>query len=266
VKKILAAMLLSLLVSSCASMSTPAVPDAVRADLAPTGKLRGGMNLSNALFTGRDKSGGPLFGVSVDLTNELARRLGVPSDFIVYETPAQVADDALNNKWDVAVLAIEPARAETVIFSPPMTEIEATYLVRNDSPLRHVSQVDAPGVKIAAAEKAGYELYLRRTLKHATLVNAKSTPATLEMFKAGAPPSDAVAGLKPALIEFMPKAPGTRLLEGNFMTVSHGLAIPKSKQASAAYVKAFIDEMVASGFIARSIERHGIKGLTPVKR
>ena len=262
--KVFAASLLSLLVVSCASMNTPSVPDAVRADLAPTGKLRGGINLSNALFTGKDKSSGQLYGVSIDLTNELGRRLGVPVDLVVYDTPAQVADDALNNKWDVAVLAIEPARAETVTFSPPMTEIEATYLVRNDSPLRHVSQVDAPGIKIAAAEKAGYELYLRRTLKHATLVGAKSTPATMEMYKKGG--TDALAALKPALIEFMPSMPGTRLLDGNFMTVNHGLAIPKPKAASAAYVKAFIDEMVQSGFIARSIERHKIQGLTPIKR
>jgi len=262
VKRLLAASLLPLLIASCTSMS-PTAPDAIRADLAPTGKLRGGMNLSNALFTGKDKATGQLYGVSVDLTNELARRLGVPAEFVVYETPAQVADDALNNKWDVAVLAIEPARAETVTFSPPMTAIEATYMVRNDSPLRHVSQVDAPGIKIAAAEKAGYELYLRRTLKSATLVNAKSTAATFEMYKNGG--TDAFAGLRPALIEFMPNAPGTRLLEGSFMTVNHGLAIPKPKTASAEYVKAFMNEMVASGFIARSIERHNIKGLTPLK-
>jgi polar amino acid transport system substrate-binding protein len=249
------------LVVGCAT--EPRIPEAARAELAPTGKLRGGMNLSNALFTKKDAATGELYGVSVDLLRELAARLGVALEFVVHETPGQVADAAGKGTWDVAVLAIEPARAKTIAFSPPMTEIEATYAVRADSPLRSVAQVDAAGIRICAPEKAGYELYLTRTLRNATLVRTKSFQASLDLFNEQR--ADAVAGLKPALLESMGKLPGARLLEGNFMTVNHGLSTPGERRAAAEYLKAFVEELNASGFIARSIERHGVQGLSAVK-
>jgi nicotinamidase-related amidase len=142
-----------------------AMPDATaRNDLAPTGTLRPGMNLSNALFTGKDAATGELEGVSVDLWRELGARLGVPVEFVLFDTPGDVADAADSGKWDVAILAIEPARAQTIAFSPPISAIEATYAVHDDSPLTSVTDVDAAGVRIVAPNKAGYELFLTRTL------------------------------------------------------------------------------------------------------
>src|ERR1051325_4034770 len=133
-------MLTMALVTGCAVTSP--VPDAARAELAPTGKLRAGMHLSNTLFTTRDPATGDLRGVSVDVMRELATRLDVPLELVVYPTPGEVADAADGNAWDVAILPIEQARARTIAFSPPLTEIEATYAVRKDSPLRAVGQVD----------------------------------------------------------------------------------------------------------------------------
>lgn len=237
--------------------------DAARSQLAPTGKLRAGMNLGNALFTQKDAAGGELKGVSVDLMRELAARLQVPVEFVMYATPGQVADAAGTNAWDAAILAIEPARAERIAFSPPMTEIEATYLVPQGSALHSVAQVDATGVRIAAPEKAGYELYLSRTLRNATLVRTKPGPEAMELFNARK--VDALAGLRPALLESMGRTPDARLLEGNFMIVNHGMATPRDRQAAAAYLTAFVDEMKAGGFIARSIERNGVKGLAAAK-
>src|SRR5215471_7929871 len=113
-----------------ASATVTAAPEAARNELAPTGKLRAGMNLSNALFTTRDAATGELRGVSVDLMRELGSRLGVPVEFVVYPTPGNVTDAVDQATWDVAILAIEQARAEKIAFSPAITEIEATYVVR----------------------------------------------------------------------------------------------------------------------------------------
>ena len=161
------------------------VSDAIRSELVPTGKLRAGMNLGNTLFTRKDPASGELRGVSVDVMRELASRLGVPVEFVVYPTPGDVADAADKNAWDVAILAIEEARAKTIAFSPAMTEIEATYVVHKNSSLRSVDQVDSPGVRISAPEKAGYELYLARTLRNATLVRTKGSAASIELFNGG---------------------------------------------------------------------------------
>jgi polar amino acid transport system substrate-binding protein len=248
------------LVSSC--MTSPKVPDAARSELAPTGNLRAGMNLGNALFTTKDAASGELRGVSVDVMRELASRLAVPVEFVVHATPGDVADASAAGTWDVAVLAIEQARAETIAFSPAMTEIEATYVVQRNSPLQSVGQVDASGIRISAPEKAGYELYLTRTLRNATLVRAKGFQASIDLFNEGG--ADALAGLKPALLESMSKIPDGRLLDGKFMTVNHGLGVPRERSAAAAYLKTFVEEMKASGFVARSIERHGVQGLSAV--
>ena len=249
------------LVSAC--VTSPKVPDVARSELAPTGKLRAGMNLGNALFTTKDAATGELRGVSVDVMRELASRLGVPVEFVVHATPGDVADASAAGTWDVAVLAIEQARAEKIAFSPAMTEIEATYVVQKNSPLQSVGQVDTLGTRISAPEKAGYELYLTRTLRNATLVRAKGVQASIDLFNERR--ADALAGLKPALLESMAKIPDGRLLEGKFMTVNHGLGVPRERPAAAQYLKAFVEEMNASGFVARSIERHGVQGLLPVR-
>lgn len=256
-----AAVLAMFLVAGCAT--APAAPDAARAELAPTGKLRAGMNLGNALFTTKDAATGELRGVSVDLMRELASRLGVPAHFVVYATPGDVADASDKGTWDVPILAIEPARAEKITFSPAITEIEATYVVHKDSALRSVGQVDASGIHIATSEKAGYELYLTRTLRNATLIRTKGTRASIDLFNERR--ADALAGLKPALLESMDRMPDARLLEGKFMTVNHGLGTPRERPAAARYLKAFVEEMNTSGFVARSIERHGVQGLSAVK-
>jgi polar amino acid transport system substrate-binding protein len=242
---------------------SPTIPDAVRSELAPTGKLRAGMNLGNTLFTGKDASG-ELRGVSVDLMRELASRLGVDVEFVVHATPGDVADAVDKGTWDVAILAIEPARAERIAFSPALTEIDATYVVHKDSALRSVAQVDSAGTRITAPAKAGYELYLTRTLRNATLVRTKNFQESIDLFNAGQ--VDALASLKPTLLDSMGKVPDGRMLEGTFMTVNHGIGTPRARVAAAEYIKAFVEDVNASGFVARSIERHNVKGLSAVKK
>lgn len=258
--KSLSAMLTASVIAGAAAAQ--GAPEAARAELAPTGKLRAGMNLGNVLFTTREANG-ELSGVSVDLMRELAARLGVPVEFVVHPTPGDVADAAEKNTWDVAILAIEPARATTIAFSPALTEIEATYVVHTDSPLRSAAEVDRAGVRIAAPEKAGYELYLTRTLRHASLVRTKNFPASVALFQQRQ--VEALASLKPTLLGVIGSLPEGRLLEGTFMTVNHGLGTPRGRSAAAAYLQAFVADVTASGFVARSIERHRVQGLSAVK-
>lgn len=244
--RVIAVVLAMLLVGGCAT--SPGASNAIRSELAPSGKLRAGMNLGNALFTTKDVATGELRGVSVDVLRELASRLGVAVDFVVFATPGEVADASEKGTWDVAVLAIEQARARTIAFSPAMTEIDATYVVRKDSALRSAAQVDTAGIRIAAAEKAGYELFLTRTIRNATLIRATGK-ASIELFNEGR--ADVLAGLKPALLESLSKMPDARMLEGKFMTVNHGLGTPRNRVAAAEYLKTFVEEMNASGFVAR---------------
>jgi len=239
------------------------IPDAARRELAPTGKLRAGMNLGNTLFTAKDAATGAITGVSVDVMRELASRLGVPVEFVMYSTPGEVADAVASEAWDAAILAIEAARAEKIAFSPAMTEIEATYAVHEGSRLASVDAVDAPGVRIVAPAKAGYELYLSRTLKHATLARVNGNQAAIDAFNAGE--ADALPGLKPMLLNALAKLPSAHLLEGRFTAVNHGIGTPRGRGAAAQFVAAFVEDLRASGFVARSIEANRVKGLAALK-
>jgi polar amino acid transport system substrate-binding protein len=234
----------------------------IKSELAPTGKLRAGMNLGNNLFTRKDTSG-QLQGVSVDLMRELASRLGVPLELVVYDRPGLVADDSAKGVWDVAILAIEKTRAKTISFSTAMTEIEAGYVVGKNSSIRLSDQVDAKGIKIAAPDKAGYELFLTSSLKNASLVRTKDFASSIDLFNEKQ--VDVLAGLKPNLIESMHKLPEGQLLQGNFMTVNHGFAIPLGRNTADLYLQNLVKELIASGFISNAIEKHQIKGLAAVK-
>ena len=253
-------LLATLILAACATMDTDTA--AARTALAPTGKLRAGMNLQNTLFTTKAPSG-ELQGVSVDVMRELGKRLGVPVEWVMYTTPGDVADDASSGKWDATILAIEASRAATITFAPPLTEIVATYLVPPGSRLARIEDVDAPGVRIAVSEKAGYDLYLTKALKNAELVRIRGTTASMEAFRDRK--LDAVASLKPFLLDFAPKYPGSKVLEGRFMTVNHGVGTPKGRAAADAYLQRFTQDLVASGFIERSIERHRVVGLGAIR-
>lgn len=264
VNKMLKAMVATLTaVLFAGSATAQSASDAARAELAPTGKLRAGMNLDNTHLTTKDSATGELSGVSVDIMRELASRIGVEVEFVVHNTPGQVAESAQKGAWDVAMLAIEQSRAETINFSPPLTEMEATYAVRKDLGLEAIEQVDASGIRIAAPDKSGYERYLTRVLQNATLVRTQNIPASVELFNAGG--ADALAGLRPILLGAMNSMPEARLLDGKFMTVNHGLGVPLGHDAAAEYLQIFVRELIESGFVARSIEQHGIAGLLPVR-
>ena len=120
------------------------------ADLAPTGVLRAGINLSNFLLvTGKSPSGDPE-GVAPDMAREIATRLGVPVKYVTFNSPGELADQAGKGVWDVGLIGAEPQRAEMILFSPAYVEIEATYLVPAGSRLNTIGDVDTAGLGIGA--------------------------------------------------------------------------------------------------------------------
>ena len=168
---------LFLLLAGCAS-----VPPEARTQLAPTGTLRAAINYGNGVLAQRDPSSGELRGVSVDLSRELGRRLGVPVQLVPFDAAGKVADAARTGAWDIAFVAIDPARARDISFSPPYVVIEGGYMVPAGSHLRTIEDVDRDGVRLAVGNKSAYDLYLSRTLKHAKLVRAPTSPEAPGLF------------------------------------------------------------------------------------
>ena len=235
-------------------------PPAARSELAPTGKLRVGINLGNFLLTATDPATGEYRGVAVDLGRELGRRLGVPVEIIGYPSPGALADAAKTGAWDVGFLGAEPQRANEIDFTAAYVEIEATYLVPPGSPLKTIADVDREGVRIAISGKSAYDLYLTRTLKHAQLVRVVGADNVFKHFVEDK--LDAIAGLKPRLVTDADNLPGSRILDGRFTAVQQAAGTPKGRSAGAQYLREFIEDVKATGLVARAIEKNNVRGLT----
>lgn len=230
----------------------------ILSELSEPGVLRVGVNLGNILLVTGESANGDPEGVSPDMSGAIARKLGVDVRYVTRPTPGELADALAEDAWDIGLIAIEPKRAETIKFSDPYVEIEATYLVTGDSPLQSIEDVDQPGVRIAVSERAAYDLYLSRTLKHATLHRAKGLPGAFELFKTEK--LDALAGLVPALRENAESLPGSRLIPGRYTAVQQAIGTKPENTHMAAFVNAFVNEAIASGFVAELIDKHGVTG------
>jgi len=240
------------------------VSPATVSELAPTGKLRIGLNYSNFLLVLKDAPDGSPQGIAPDLGRELASRLGVKPDFVKFDAAGKLADGVKKGMWDVAFLGNEPARANEIAFTPAYLEIPVTYLVPAGSPLKTFADVDQPGVRIAVADQSAYHLFLTRSLKKAELVAADGIEGSYKMF--ADLKLEALAGLKPRLITDAQRLPGSRILDGQVTAVQQSIGTPKSRETAARYLKEFIEDVKAKGLIGEAISRHKVNGVTVAPR
>jgi polar amino acid transport system substrate-binding protein len=238
----------------------PDITAAVRADLVPTGKIRAGVNYGNFILAKKDRVTGKSSGAAIELLDELARRLGAPSEIVAYDSVAAMGDAAPANVWDIAFLGSAPQREKFMSFTSAYLEIDASYLVSGSSLFRAASEVDREGIRIAAPAHANFELFLSRNLKHARLVSAQGNDAAFDLLVNDK--VDALAGLTQGLLDLTGKLPGSRVLDGRFMGVQQSIAVPKGHETGLGYLRQVVEEVKASGLIARAIERTGARGVS----
>ena len=228
------------------------------AELAPHGMLRAAINMGNFLLvTGRTPNGDP-DGCSPDMARAIAAVLGVPVQFVPYAKPGELADDALNDKWDIGNIGAEPARAEKISFTAAYVEIEATYVVPSGSHIQSIAEVDRAGNRIAVTARSAYDLWLERNIHHATLVRGNSQAAVIEMFLNDK--MEALAGLRPGLIGDITKMPGARMLDGQFTAVQQAIGTAKKNAAGFAFIRDFVEESKRNGLIQSLLTKHGTVG------
>lgn len=234
--------------------------NAVHAELAPTGRLRAGINYGNVILARKHEKNGELSGVHVDLARELGRQAGVPVELLGCPAAGDLVAGLQAGELDIALLSYEPTRAGEVVFSPPYLEVDATYLVPPGSMFRSADEVDRDGVNIAITARSVYEYYLLEHLKFARLVNAPSTHAAFALFARGK--LHALVGLRPRLAEDALMMPGSRVLDGRFMMVQQAVASPVGRDLGAQCIRKFIKEAIASGFVSGLLEKNGLCGIT----
>jgi polar amino acid transport system substrate-binding protein len=232
----------------------------VKQELAPSGKLRVGLNYGNFLLVLKDAADGSPNGIAPDLGRELGRRLGVPVEFVKFQQAGQLADGVRDGKCDVGFLGVEPQRANDIAFTKAYLEIPVTFLVPPGSTIGQIADVDRKGVRIAVSARSAYDLYLSRTLKNAELVRAEGIDGSHELFLKQK--LDVLAGLKPRLVSDAEKLPGARVLDGQITGVQQACGTTRARVAGAKYLGEFIEDVKRSGLVAKTIDKHGVRGVS----
>ena len=228
------------------------IPADVLKEFAPTGKLRAAINMSNIVLVQKGGDGAPQ-GITPDLARELAKRLGLELELVIFESAGRVTDALKTGAWDIAFLAIEPARAAEIDFTAPYVLIEGGYMVPRDSALKEIADVDRPGVRITVSRGSAYDLFLTRTLKHAELVRFPSGDEAMATFVSDK--IDAAAGVKQPLVLYAKANPNLRVMDGRFQVIEQAMGMPKGRAAAARYLGDFVEEMKKSGFVADALKR-----------
>ncbi|WP_090129221.1 ABC transporter substrate-binding protein [Limnohabitans sp. Rim11] len=227
-------------------------------EFAPTGTLRAAINLGNPILANQNADGQP-YGISIDIATELARRLNVPLTLLVGQTAAQSVEAVTQETADFGFFAIDPIRGKGIAFTAPYVLIEGSYLVPNDSPFTANDQVDQAGIRIAVGKGSAYDLFLTREIKNAEIQRAPSSPTTVDFFLSEK--LEVAAGVKQQLEMDAKRLPNLRLLPGRFMVIEQAMGLPKTRSPEAqAYLKQFVEDLKASGFVSQSMARHNIQG------
>ena len=227
---------------------SPVSPDIVK-EFAPSGTLRAAINQGNSVLAQKGPNGEAL-GVTVDLARELARRLGVPVELVIFDAAGKAFEALKSGATDIGFLAIEPVRAADVDFTAPYVIIEGVYMVPKDSALKTVADVDRAGVRIAVNKNSAYDLFLTRTLKNATLVRGDDGVALFRKDKL-----EVAGGVKQPLAVYAKTDPSVRIMDGRFMEIKQAMGTPKGRAKAAQYLRGFVEEMKATGFVADALKR-----------
>jgi len=249
--------LIGLMLAGCAASPTTPTAEARQA-LAPTGKLRVGLQLGSPHNVVRDPVSGAMKGVGFDLGKELARRLEVPFEPVLYPSVGTLLEGGKSGAWDVAFVGFSPARAQEWDFTALHLQMEFGYLVPAGSSISTMADVDRPGVHVAVQQKSQPDVFLSHTLKEAAIVRGTSLGGTLEMLKSKQ--ADAIFSIKPSLFEVSDRLPGSRVLDGRAGTDPHAMVIPKGRDAGLAFAREFIEDAKSAGLVKAAIQRAGMRG------
>jgi polar amino acid transport system substrate-binding protein len=235
------------------------IPSHIIQSFTPTGKLRASINLGNPILANRDPITQQPIGVSIDLANAFAQRLGVDIEFVVFDAAGKSVEAVTQEQADIGFFAIDPLRGEGISFTAAYVLIEGSYMVRTDSGIQSNDEVDKVNHRVTVGKGSAYDLFLTRELKHADIVRASTSPSVVDVFVEQG--LEVAAGVKQQLEADTKRFSNLRLLPGRFMVIQQAMGLPKSRGSEATeFLRAFVEDMKMSGFVHEALARHGIQG------
>ncbi len=237
------------------------IDPAMISSFAPTGTLRVGINLGNPVLANEDSITHQPQGVTIDIANEIGKRIGLPVKLIPFKSAGNTVDAVKTGEIDLVFVAIDPVRGADISYTPAYIQIEGAYMVKANSPIQNNEQVDVAGNEIVVGKGSAYDLYLTREIKHATLLRAASSQAVIDDFMSGQ--GNVAAGVKQQLESDAKRYDGLRMLPGRFMVINQAIGIPKARpqyEKTNAYLSEVITQLKQSGFVVQAMQRHKIEG------
>lgn len=227
--------------------------------IAPTGKLRASINLGNPILANKDPKTGKPFGISIDLANAFAEKLGLEIELVIFDSAGKSVEAVTQEQADIGFFAVDPLRGEGIAFTAPYVLIEGAYLVKEGSPIQSNDEVDVSGNRVVVGKGSAYDLFLTREMKFAQIVRSPTSPTVVDLFLEGN--YELAAGVRQQLESDAKKTPGLRLLPGRFMVIQQAMGLPKNRgDVATRLLSDFVEDMKGSGFIANAMQRHGIHG------
>ena len=226
--------------------------------LAPSGRLRAGLytGTPTSILNNTDKD--PR-GVGYEIGRELARKLHVDYEPVVFAKNAEVQQALKTGAVDVAFTNASAARAKDVDFAPPYLQIELGYLVPPGSSITDLNDIDTAGKRVGVTAGSTSDATLSKDLKNAEVVRAPTFNDTIAQLASHQ--IDAFATNKATLFEIAEKLPGSRVLDGRWGVERHAIAIPKGREAGLEFLKTFTSGIIAAGLVRDAIGRAGLKGV-----
>jgi polar amino acid transport system substrate-binding protein len=238
--------------------------DALKDEIAPTGKLRVAIAISpagGAFWSSKTESGG-YAGVPVDLGREMAAQLGVPVEYIVHQNSGQIVDAVSKGTWDITFLPKDPEREARMSFGPIYEVADATYIVKAGSPATNFHTLDQPGTKVAAVNNTTTMRGAIAHLKNAKVTGYQTYDEISNLLKNGE--IDAFALSRDQLNAMAAKIPGTRVLDETFKQTVTAVAVPPNHPLSLAFATKFLNDAIANGTLRKAYDNNGLKD-TPIR-
>lgn len=246
------------LLAACAGAPPPVAPE-IRQALAPTGTLRIAAYPGSPTSLVPGGAPGQERGVTVEVGRELARRLGVPAQIVMFERPAEIAQALKEGRADFSITNASPARAQDMDFTAPVLRLESGYLVPPGSSLVASEQVDAPGVRVGVAQGSTSQATLSRELKSAQVLPLASVMVAAEQMRQGR--LDAFASNKGILFDMADRVPGARVLPGRWGLEQLAAGVPKGRDVAAPWLRGFVADPALQALVQQAAQRAGLRGL-----
>jgi polar amino acid transport system substrate-binding protein len=229
--------------------------------LAPTGTLRAAYIVANVAQARFDPATGTVSGVTADIARELGRRADLPVSIMPLPTAAAVLESVRSGAADIGFVAPNPERTGVVLYSQTYMLVQQSALVRADSPVRSVKELDRPDAVIGVNTDDSVGVWLRERLTSAKL---RETPDytlrdAVQWLRDGQ--VVAFAGGRQRLSSNTRDVPGLRMLEDDFYGVPQAIAVPLDRSDRLELINATLGELRSNGFLANSVARSGIEGL-----